>query len=153
MYNNNQTKRYKHLIFAVTIASFAVICMQSCTSSNSKESDGYEWLAKARAQLADKNHKEARNSIDSLRKNCPMAFNAREEGILLLDSIEISQARQDLDNATASIDSGNADKDSMLFVKEESAKNKVLYQETYSRQKQFQKAQAIARLPQYELFL
>ena len=127
MYKNNQTKRYKHLIFAVTIASFAVICMQSCTSSNSKKSDGYEWLAKARAQLADKNHKEARNSIDSLRKNCPMAFNAREEGILLLDSIEISQARLDLDNATASIDYGNADKDSMLFVKEESEQKIKFY--------------------------
>ena len=64
-----------------------------------------------------------------------MAFNAREEGILLLDSIEISQARQDLDNATASIDSGNADKDSMLFVKEESEQKIKFYTEKLTHDK------------------
>ena len=57
-----------------------------------------------------------------------MAFNAREEGILLLDSIEISQAKYDLENATKMLElSDNAiNKDSMMFAKEE-AEQKIKF--------------------------
>lgn len=47
----------------------------------------------------NKDFAAARTCIDSLRQRCAMALNAREEGILLLDSIEISEAQQQLAEA------------------------------------------------------
>lgn len=41
-------------------------------------------------------YSEARTAIDTLRQKYPLALNAREEGILLLDSIEIADASETL---------------------------------------------------------
>ena len=120
-------QRCPRAVCATAMILSTTFCIYSCTQ-NDQESGGYECLAKSRAYLADNNHKEARNLIDSLRNGYPMAFNAREEGILLLDSIEISQAKYDLENATKRLElSDNAiNKDSMLFVKEE-AEQKIKF--------------------------
>ena len=127
MNKNDVLQRYTRAIYSSIILS-TTFCVYSCTKNNNQEAGGYECLAKSRAYLADYNHKEARILIDSLRNGYPMAFNAREEGILLLDSIEISQAKYDLENATKKLElSGDTmNKDSMLFAKEE-AEQKIKF--------------------------
>ena len=127
MNKKSGSQRCPYAVCATAIVLSTTFCIYSCTQKD-QEPGGYECLAKSRAYLADNNHKEARNLIDSLRNGYPMAFNAREEGILLLDSIEISQAKYDLENATKRLElSDNAiNKDSMLFAKEE-AEQKIKF--------------------------
>ena len=127
--NKKSVLQQSTTVICVSAMMFSTIfCIYSCSPQNDQELGGYECLAKSRAYLADNNHKEARNLIDSLRNGYPMAFNAREEGILLLDSIEISQAKFDLDNATEELESSDnaINKDSMLFAKEE-AEQKIKF--------------------------
>ena len=128
-------QRCPRTVCATAMMLSAIFSIYSCTQ-NDQESGGYECLAKSRAYLADNNHKEARNMIDSLRNGYPMAFNAREEGILLLDSIEISQAKYDLENATKRLELS----DNAICQGRGRAKNQILYQETYSRQEKLQAA-------------
>ncbi len=118
-------QRCSRAVSATAVILSTTFCIYSCTNNN-QESGGYECLAKSRAYLADNNHKEARNLIDSLRKGYPLAFNAREEGILLLDSIEISEAKCELENATKRLELSDNAKDSMLLVKEE-AEQKIKF--------------------------
>lgn len=81
----------------------SVLLMASCSKSQPTDEEieqaGHQWLLRARASLADADYDLARTYIDSLRERCPMALNAREEGILLLDSIELAQAVEQLQQA------------------------------------------------------
>ena len=86
------------------------------------------YLSKARDYLGFERFKEARAAIDSLRDKSPRAFNAREEGILLLDSIDLFEARKDLEKtekALALNPKGDL-KDSLDFDKEE-AQQKITF--------------------------
>lgn len=60
------------------------------------EQAGQQWLAKARTALGRSDYALAKQCIDSLRTRTAEAFGAREEGILLLDSIELTEARVEL---------------------------------------------------------
>lgn len=74
-------------------------CSKSQPTDEEIEQAGHQWLLRARASLADADYDLARIYIDSLRERCPMALNAREDGILLLDSIELAQAVEQLQQA------------------------------------------------------
>lgn len=112
-------------------ACFTLIAASSCSKSNKDEAKGYECLSKARDMLSFGRFDDARASIDELREKFPLAFNAREEGILLLDSIELECAKKDLQNALAYLtDSTNTQhRDSMEFAKEE-AQQKIRFYTT-----------------------
>lgn len=53
-------------------------------------------LATARAQMRQGQAAKAKNTVISLREQCPMALTARAEGILLMDSIEMALTQQEL---------------------------------------------------------
>ena len=76
-----------------------ISCGERQGTAPDPEVEGQQWLSKARTALSDSDLVKARAAIDSLRSQCAEAFNAREEGILLLDSIELAEARRQLADA------------------------------------------------------
>ncbi|MCQ2222582.1 MAG: hypothetical protein MJZ35_02205 [Bacteroidaceae bacterium] len=97
-------KRIAHLLpglQAVLAASFVVLCLSSCSKAKDvravDEEAGCRSLAGARSAFYAKHYDEARDSIMSLRQNHPLALEARKQGILLLDSIELFAAQDSLD--------------------------------------------------------
>ncbi len=90
----------KTTILILLVATAALACA-SCgqKAEPDYESDGQRWVSLARASLLDADYELARAYVDSLRKKCPMALNAREDAILLLDSIELGEAREQLHQA------------------------------------------------------
>lgn len=87
-------------IFFVAAATFGLAC--SCGDGNKEpdyEQQGQVWLDLARTSLRDTDYQLARIYIDSLRTRCSMALNAREEAIILLDSIDLAEAREQLHQA------------------------------------------------------
>jgi len=74
-------------------------CSSGEPSAEEIEERGQMWLRKARIALADGDFGLARIFVDSLRERTPMALNAREEGIVLLDSIELAEAIDELHRA------------------------------------------------------
>ena len=104
----------KKLIFTAC----AMLAITACTSKDDPEKTGQMYLSQARDYLG----------FDSLRDKSPRAFNAREEGILLLDSIDLFEARKDLEKtekALALNPKGDL-KDSLDFDKEE-AQQKITF--------------------------
>lgn len=85
----------KHILLLALLA-LAAGCGQKADTS---EADGQHCLTIARQALSNGDIDNARAYIDTLRANYPTALNAREEGILLLDSIELAQAIIELDEA------------------------------------------------------
>ncbi len=89
------------------LAFLFTLCVTSCTLFESdqqrQERLGAETLVAARQALANGNYDEARDSIMSLRKNTPLAFEARKQAILLLDSIELLAARDSLEALPPSV--------------------------------------------------
>lgn len=56
------------------------------------EAKAQEHLRRARAEYVQGNYDEARHIVEEMSKTCNLAFNAREEGILLTDSIYIAKS-------------------------------------------------------------
>ena len=86
-----------HYFFRYTLFLFAVLLV-ACNSSAPQQSEARQKdeakakdvLLNARTAFQQKHYDDARKQLRSLRRNCPLALNARESGILLMDSIEIS---------------------------------------------------------------
>lgn len=53
-------------------------------------------LSSARMLMAQKNYLAAKDSILAMREKFPKAFNARTEGIIVMDSIELLQTQDSL---------------------------------------------------------
>ena len=86
----------------ILLVSIALLMLSGCGSKPSTpdyEQQGQRWLALARASLRDADYSLARVYIDSLRARCAMALNAREDAIILLDSIDLAEAREQLGEA------------------------------------------------------
>lgn len=89
----------KTSLILVIFAAALVSCGQRQAAAPDPEVEGQAWLGKARTALRDSDFAAARRAIDSLRSQCAEALNAREQGILLLDSIELAEARLQLADA------------------------------------------------------
>ena len=84
-------------IFRHTLLLFMVV-LSACQSSTPQQSEARQKdeakavtiLAKARTALYQKRYNDAKKNLRSLRSTCPLALNGRENGILLMDSIEIA---------------------------------------------------------------
>lgn len=63
-------------------------------------------LAAARAQLAAARCDSARTLIEQMRKQCYLALTARRQGILLMDSIDMAEARAELVRVDSAIHAG-----------------------------------------------
>lgn len=79
------------------------------------EAQGQILLNKARKQIKAGQLKEAKLSVAQIREQHMLAINARKEGILLMDSIELQAARQTLSYVDRVIQAGEKS-DSLLGV-------------------------------------
>lgn len=112
------------------ITAFCLLALfAACQKPNDAESMGQGFLAQARDYLSFARFSEARAAIDSIRIKYPLAFNAREEGILLLDSIDIAQARDMLQKSVKALALGpkGARRDSVEFDRDESSQKITFY--------------------------
>lgn len=66
---------------------------------NKMETEAQARLSMARAKLAQMQCGEAKAIVIKMRKDCYLALSARKEGILLMDSIDIQQAKLELSKA------------------------------------------------------
>lgn len=66
---------------------------------NKMETEAQARLSMARAKLAQMQCAEAKAIVIKMRKDCYLALSARQEGILLMDSIDIQQAKLELSKA------------------------------------------------------
>jgi outer membrane protein assembly factor BamD (BamD/ComL family) len=83
-----------------TVIATVLLCV-CCTSQEEKmrqeaNQQGGALIEQARAAYHHEKYDEAIELIDSIRHAYPTAMNAREEGILLKDSIEIAKAEVEL---------------------------------------------------------
>lgn len=89
-----------HLSIKHTLAAaltLLLVMLSACASNEEREAQ--QMLQQARSALRHRHYSEARDSILSLRKKHPTAINARKQGILLLDSIELQAAADSLTKA------------------------------------------------------
>lgn len=66
---------------------------------NKMETEARARLSMARTKLAQMQCAEAKAIVIKMRKDCYLALSARKEGILLMDSIDIQQAKLELSKA------------------------------------------------------
>lgn len=66
---------------------------------NKMETEAQARLSMARTKLAQMQCAEAKAIVIKMRKDCYLALLARKEGILLMDSIDIQQAKLELSKA------------------------------------------------------
>lgn len=115
----------KHTLF-YTLPLMVLPFLLSCsgrtkaeTNREEAEREGQELLQQARKALAKKNYIEARQTVMRLRKETPLALDARRQAILVLDSVELAAAN-----------------DSVGFVQEEDMERMSLKQKFYERKLQ-----------------
>ena len=91
-------------LFLVPLLSLVLLCA-GCHEKTPKvssrrltdESAGQAALARARQQLATQHYDSARATIRTMRRAHPHALTAREDGILLMDSIDLAATRTAID--------------------------------------------------------
>ncbi len=82
----------KNLIIVVLTGLLLV----GCKKEANPEAEGNDYLHRARLELGAGNYEAARQKIKQLREDVPLALNARESGILLMDSINLAEAQESL---------------------------------------------------------
>ena len=80
-------------------AAVLVGCGNTLTEREKAELGGAQLISEAREAFVGDDYITAVALIDSIRAAYPLALNAREEGILLKDSVLLEQAREELRNA------------------------------------------------------
>ena len=78
------------------ILSVALLLLSACDKQSDIDKAAFRMLGDARFALRYQQYSEARDSILSMRQKYPTAIEARRQGILLLDSIELMAARDSL---------------------------------------------------------
>lgn len=84
-------------LLLIGLACLFVQCGQANDQRSIDEREGARQLADARSAFKAGKYDDARDSIMSLRKNHPLAMEARRQAILLLDSVELFAARDSFD--------------------------------------------------------
>ena len=75
------------------VAIFA-LCLAACDDGGEKKAQ--ENLRKAEAALAEENFSEAKLQIDSIRILYPKAFEARKQGVKLMQQVDLKEQRKSL---------------------------------------------------------
>lgn len=82
----------------ITIFTFLGMALASCSEPTIEE-QAARMVYEARYALGHHHYDEARDTILSMRRRFPTAIEARKQGILLLDSIEMHAAQDSLQYA------------------------------------------------------
>lgn len=108
-----------------------VIILAACNNEQDIEAKGEGCLQVARQALMSGEYETARTAIDSLRAKFPLALNAREAAILLLDSVELEASKHQLlvadKDRKDSIRFSRHDLDSIQFEYEEALQKIKFY--------------------------
>lgn len=83
----------RNIITCVVVVLFATSCQQG---KDNPEQAALPLLNAARTEMIKKNYQAARDSIIRLRQSFPTAFQSRMAALLLMDSIELSAAKDSL---------------------------------------------------------
>lgn len=87
----------KLYVLMLGVCGLFVQCGRANDARSVDEREGARQLSQAREAFMRHQYDEARDSILSLRKNHPLAMDARRQAILLLDSVELFAARDSFD--------------------------------------------------------
>ena len=102
----------------------------SCGKKQDVDQQAASCLRDSRMALSAGDYVKAKSYIDTLRLKYPTALNAREEGILLLDSINIKESKKELEEMEKKISGIEnptpVQKDTLDFYYDE-AKEKVRF--------------------------
>ncbi len=90
----------RHLICFLLLA--ALLTLSGCFR---ERSEAYDYLDKARNAMALRRYDVARDTIFAMRRRFPEAIDARRQGILVLDSVELQAATDSL-NALRKVPKG-----------------------------------------------
>ena len=71
------------------------------------EAEAQQRLEVARLQLKDNECTAAKRTVENMRKDCYLAIDARKEGLLLMDSVDLCLARQELAHIDSLMCAGN----------------------------------------------
>lgn len=71
------------------------------------ETEAQRRLEVARQQVSEGAFNEAKQTVENMRKDCYLAIDARKEGVLLMDSIDLSLSRQELAHVDSLMCAGN----------------------------------------------
>lgn len=119
-----------------------LILFLSCGNKEDVEKKGSECLSKARTAFSASNFAKARSFVEELREKHPLALNAREEGILLMDSINLFEAKIKVDRSLNILMDNSLPenlRDSTLFDKEEAEQRMRFYTKKLEHDKQMAK--------------
>lgn len=83
----------RNIITCVVVVLFATSCQQG---KDNPEQAALPLLNAARTEMIKKSYQAARDSIIRLRQSFPTAFQSRMAALLLMDSIELSAAKDSL---------------------------------------------------------
>lgn len=89
----------KKICLLLTAGWLLVGCGNVLTEREKAELGGAQLINQAREAFVTADYNTAVELIDSIRDAYPLALNAREEGILLKDSVLLEQAREEFRNA------------------------------------------------------
>ncbi len=98
------------------------------------EAEAQRMLNTARRQLAQSQCTQAKATIEQMRKDCYLALDARKAGILLMDSVDLQMARNELEQVDSLL---RAKVDSISQTDFDEACRKVQF---YERKIQFDKS-------------
>lgn len=108
-------------ILSSVLIPLAALTLTSCSllgGKKDKASDSYSEhrqqmeaeaqgrLALARTQLGRSAYAQARATVEQMRKDCYLALDARRQGILLMDSIDLADARALLVSVDSALHAG-----------------------------------------------
>lgn len=101
------------LLAALTLTSCSLLGGKKDKASDSysehrqqMETEAQGRLALARTQLGRSAYAQARATVEQMRKDCYLALDARRQGILLMDSIDLADARALLVSVDSALHAG-----------------------------------------------
>ncbi len=91
----------------------ATAFMTAACGSNNAEKKAEAWLEKAEGLSEKGRYEEALAAIDSLRKNCPEAIEARKAALTLYQETELKRARGIVEQADTALQTANKEYENM----------------------------------------
>ena len=89
------------MIKSLILSAFAILVLCACSEKDKKtdwsekrqlmETRAQEMLSGARQALIRQDFEKAKNTIEAMRTQCNLALEARQQGILLMDSIYLQE--------------------------------------------------------------